>query len=45
MLENGYEISSHTLLGTWLVIHAGIKVSNLSKRGPMCQQSYPEEYG
>ena len=24
--KNGYVISSHTLLGVWLLIHAGIKV-------------------
>ena len=29
--RNGYVISSHTLLGMWLLIHAGIKVTNHSK--------------
>ena len=35
----GYLISSHILLGMWLLIHAGIKV-HASKRGPMSVSLY-----
>ena len=31
---NGYVISSHTLLGMWLLLHAGIVVNHVSKTGP-----------
>ena len=30
--RNGQVISSHTLLGVWLLIHAGIKVNTLRPR-------------
>ena len=36
MFWNGYIISSHTLLGIWLLIHTGIKLIHLSKRQPKC---------
>ena len=32
-VENGWIILSHTLLGTWLLVHAGIKVNPLHWRG------------
>ena len=31
---NGYVILSHTLLGMWLPIQAGIKVAHVFKKGP-----------
>ena len=31
---NGFVISSHTLLGMWLLIHARIKIFYVSQRGP-----------
>ena len=31
---NGQVISSHTLLGMWLLIHAGLKLIHVSNRGP-----------
>ena len=31
--RNGYVISSHTLQGIWLLIHAEIKLNHVSKRG------------
>ena len=33
--ENGWIILSHTLLGTWLLVHAGIKVNPLHWRGAL----------
>ena len=35
-IGNEYVISSHTLSGMWLLIHAGIKVNHVSKRCPWC---------
>ena len=32
-VENGWIILSHTLLGTWLLVHAVIKVNPLHRRG------------
>ena len=32
-VENGWIILSHTLLGTWLLVHAGIKVNPLHWKG------------
>ena len=32
-VENGWIILSHTLLGTWLLVHAGIQVNPLHWRG------------
>ena len=47
---NGYAVDvwgwvrnlSYTLLGLWLLIHAGIKVNHASKRGPkyQCPQTH-----
>ena len=31
-VENGWIILSQTLLGTWLLVHAGIKVNPLTPR-------------
>ena len=30
---NGYVISSHTLQGMWLPIHAGIEVNHVTEKG------------
>ena len=32
---NGYVISSHTALGMWLLVHAGIRINPFLVKGPL----------
>ena len=40
-VENGWIILSHTLLGTWLLVHAGIKVNPRHWRGLLEGEYHP----